>query len=462
MATSTLVRKRAYGGFTLIEVGIASALLAMLGSGVLLFISDQFRTTSAQASGGALSTLNTAVNQYESQFSANLANHTAVPIPGYGNVANIFAPTTTELYELGFLKTPVPSGVYGIAINPIVVNGTPSGMVWQTRPFTDYQGRPDPALAGAAMLSAGGDAAISTLVNPATVAGVDGWSAVNPQGNTAAILAMRNGAGSAAYLRLDGSTPMQGSLTMNGNNITGANSVTAANVSVAGAVSAGSLATGGNVTAQNAVVAGNYLSSNGNIYAGQNISASGNTSGSTLTATAEGNDVFFGTSALYSDGWNTVIRHNGALYVQNYSGALQPTVTSQIITPAGNGVQVGSTYYYGDGWNSAVRQNGTLYVQNQAGSGPANIDANQVTAEGYMQVNGYASAGGGCGPNGLIGRDGAGHLLSCVNGSWQTGGAAGRYVVDFNYDYCSGTWAIFSDGTTQQIWAPSYECGGGA
>lgn len=422
-------------GFTILEVGIASVLVAMLGSSVLMFIADELRTSEAQSAGLALTALNTAVSEYEAQFAINLTNHTAVPIPGYANVANPYAPTTTELYELGFLKTPVPTGVYGVTISQPVQNGTPSGMVWLIKPFTDNLNQPSMALAGAAMIAAGGDAAFSTVASPGVVEGADGWTATNPQTNTAAVLAMRNGAGSAAYVRLDGSTPMQGSESFNGYNLTNAGTVSAATVNA------------------------------------QTVAASGNTSGATLTATAEGNDVFFGSSALYSDGWNTVIRNTGgALYVQNFSGTAEPVVASQFIAPAGNGVQIGSSYYYGDSWNSAIRQNGTLYVQNQAGSGAANVDANRLTAEEYVQVNGWAAVGWGCSPSGLLGQDGSGKVLNCVNGVWQNlGGGSGpyngeMYGVSTGYGGCYtlppyGQWAVYIGSIS--YWPPSGTSGAG-
>jgi type II secretory pathway pseudopilin PulG len=400
-------------GFTLVEVGIVSVLMAVLVAGGLMYAADQLRTSTAQATGTALASLNTAVNAFEAKYSVNLANHTAVPIPGYANVVNPYAPTTTELTELGFLKTSVPGGIYGIAINPTVVNGTPSGMVWAIKPFTDNLGHPSQDLAGAAMISAGGDAAISTLASPSIVAGIDGWSAANPVPNTAAILAMRNGAGSAAYVRLDGSTPMQGSLNLNGNNLTSVNSV------AANAVSSGTVtATTANAGTLNSTTL--YASQAGITNASITNLSTTNLTSQTLTATAIGNDVFFGTSALYSDGWNTVIRNPGAAYIEDFNGNLRPLVASQLVTTGGNGLQVGSSYYYGDGTNSAIRQNGQLLVQNQAGTGAASIDAARVTAEEYVQINGGAGAGSGCAPNGLIGRDGAGAPLFCINGVWTS------------------------------------------
>jgi type II secretory pathway pseudopilin PulG len=428
-------------GFTLIEVGIAAILMAALTAGALMLAADQLRTSSAQASGSALATLNTAVGAYEAQFSINLANHTAIPIPGYANVANPYAPTTVELFELGFLKTGVPAGVYGISIDTTVTNGTPSGMVWVTKPFTDNLGHPSQDLAGAAMISAGGDAAISTLVSPSIVVGIDGWTATNPVANTAAILAMRNGAGSAAYVRLDGSTPMQGSLSLNGNNLNSVNSLAANTVST------------GTANASQANISNAGITNASITNAGITNLSTGNLTSQSLTATNLGDSVFFGTSSLYSDGWNTVIHNrSGALYVQDANGNANPVVASALVTSAGNGVQIGSSFYYGDNTNSAIRQNGTLYVQNQGGTGAASFDAGRVTAEEYLQVNGYANAGWGCAPNGLIGQNGAGSPLFCVNGQWVAGASVSTVAVS------SGDWQAAA-----QVYCPAgYSLTGGS
>jgi type II secretory pathway pseudopilin PulG len=416
------IRKKT-NGFTLIEVGIAAILMAALMAGALMLAADQLRTSSAQASGSALATLNTAVGAYEAQFSINLANHTAIPVPGHANVVNPYSPTTVELFELGFLKTSVPTGVYGVAINPTVTNGTPSGLVWVTRPFTDNLGHPSQDLAGAAMISAGGDAAISTLLSPSIVVGVDGWNATNPVGNTAAILAMRNGAGSAAYVRLDGSTPMQGSLSFNGNNLSSVNTLGASTVST------------GTLNASQANVSNAGITNASVTNASVTNLSTGNLTSQSLTTTNLGDSVFFGTSSLYSDGWNTVIHNrSGALYVQDANGNANPVVASQLVTPGGNGVQIGNSFYYGDGTNSAIRQNGALFIQNQAGTGAASLDAGRVTAEEYLQVNGFANAGSGCAPNGLIGQNGAGSPLFCVNGVWVAGGSVTTIAVS------SGNW----------------------
>jgi type II secretory pathway pseudopilin PulG len=419
MSYPTFKLKRKQNGFTLIEVGIASVLMAIVVSGVLMLVADYLHGQVAQSQAQQLATVNAAVTSYEAKYATNLTNNQAIPVPGFANVANIHSPTTTELFHLGLLANAPVSTLYGTQISATLVNGSPSGITWLATPFTNANGRPDQALAGLAMTAAGGDAAMSTVANPSVVMGADGWSAPNPVPGVAAILAMRNGAGSNAFVRLDGSTPMQGSLNVGGFNVTNASTVSAANVAAgtvtaSGNITGANVAAAGNVTAQNSITAANFVSANGSIFAGQNISASGNTSGSTLTATANGNDVFFGSSALYSDGWNAVVRTaGGALYAQNMGGGAVPIVASQLVTPQGNGVQIGSSFYYGDGTNSAIRQNGQLFVQNQAGTGPANVDLN------YVHINGTAGVGGGCAPNGMQAQDGSGAPLFCVNGVWQ-------------------------------------------
>ncbi|EMR5620911.1 shufflon system plasmid conjugative transfer pilus tip adhesin PilV [Salmonella enterica] len=53
----------------------------------------------------------------------------------------------------------------------------------------------------------------------------------------------------------------------------------------------------------------------------------------------------------------------------------------------------------------------------------------RMTAGEFLQINGVATAGAGCSPNGLQGRNSAGTLLSCVNGVWASGGMNKTQVV---------------------------------
>jgi hypothetical protein len=57
-----------------------------------------------------------------------------------------------------------------------------------------------------------------------------------------------------------------------------------------------------------------------------------------------------------------------------------------------------------------------------------NIDAaGRLNVGEYAYVNGQAGIGGGCSPNGLIGRTSSGSLLSCVNGIWKAAGQGSIY-----------------------------------
>jgi hypothetical protein len=366
--------KNNVGGFTLVEVGIASVIGAMIMGSALMFVSDYLAGQSAQAKGQQLFALNQAVNSYESKYSVQLANNQAIAIPSGGNVANIYAPTTTELYQLQLLPNSTPQGAYLVKINSTLVGGVPSGLVWLTQPFVNAHGEVDASLAGDAMLAGGGDAGMSTVISPGTIMGADSWTATNPVTNTAGIVAMRNGAGSGAYVRLDGSTPMQGSLNFNGFNVTsagsvGANSVTTSTLT-SGTTNAGALTA--------------TTTSTGTLTASGTITANGSISGSTLTATATGvNGVMFGASALFSDGSNSAIRQNGSLLVTNLAGSSYSGLVAGNISAQGS-----------------------------------------LAAQGTLQLANQVVAGVTCAPDGAISRDGPGNVLSCLNGVWTVPNAA--------------------------------------
>ncbi|WP_420066252.1 shufflon system plasmid conjugative transfer pilus tip adhesin PilV, partial [Pseudomonas aeruginosa] len=53
----------------------------------------------------------------------------------------------------------------------------------------------------------------------------------------------------------------------------------------------------------------------------------------------------------------------------------------------------------------------------------------------YLQLNGVATEGAGCSPNGLVGRNAAGLTLSCQSGVWRGGAVS---APDF-YDAATGS-----------------------
>ncbi|MEW3152470.1 shufflon system plasmid conjugative transfer pilus tip adhesin PilV, partial [Escherichia coli] len=49
----------------------------------------------------------------------------------------------------------------------------------------------------------------------------------------------------------------------------------------------------------------------------------------------------------------------------------------------------------------------------------------RIKAGEYLHLNGQATLNAKCTPNGLVGRDSTGRVLSCVNGKWQTASGDG-------------------------------------
>jgi Tfp pilus assembly protein PilV len=369
------------GGFSLLEVSIAVVLAGMVTAAGLWFEAQKMRTQLADSQAEVLVTLNNAVNAFEANSYSSLANGTSIP-----GVANPYAPSIAELTSLGLLTNGFSTrNLYGggyqisLAKTPTGCVGTAcniSGYTAMTSPITGGNGREDDAAAGEALLQAGGDAGISTMGFPGTINGTGGaWSMPNPMGNVGGILALRNGyaaSGFSQFLRRDGSLPMTGNLNMNGQSVTnasvvGTNTLNAATVNASG-ISSGNIANSGTVTSGN-VAAGNTVSApNGNI--------------TTLSTST------IGASQIWTTNLNA-----------------SETTSTNFLSAQNAGIA-------GNTW-----------------SGSATTGGRQTVGE-YVQINGTANVGGGCGPNGLVAQNGAGQLLSCVNGVWRTpfSGTSVRYV----------------------------------
>lgn len=83
----------------------------------------------------------------------------------------------------------------------------------------------------------------------------------------------------------------------------------------------------------------------------------------------------------------------------NQGAGLGIDATGQITAPSvkvpeGNNLIVGSSIIYGDSTNTVIRQNGSLYLQNPAGSASADLRARGVYADFELWTAGNASVGG--------------------------------------------------------------------
>jgi cytoskeletal protein CcmA (bactofilin family) len=199
----------------------------------------------------------------------------------------------------------------------------------------------------------------------------------------------------AAAVVLDGSAEVIGALRVrSGLSVDGG-------ASVAGDITtSSSIYAGGNVTANGALVAQIFYDANNS---GFYVDPNGTSNINTLTATGNINTA-------------SSVNANG-----NVSAA------GNVIA---NGAVMAPIFY--DSNNTGY------YVNPDATTNINALQANTVSAAGrirtgeFVEIGGIASAGAGCSPNGLQGRDAQGAALSCVNGLWKKGGSSsfkGSFIV---------------------------------
>lgn len=418
-------RTRQRGIYDLLSLGIGASIAIAFATAQIWAQRQEMLSQQIAAQGNVLADIGNSINGvYLAKYYSNLVN--GAPIAG---VANEYAPTMTELENINV----VPAGysttsAYG---TPYVVSlaKTPAGcvapscdvngLVYIAGSITDPStGKPLSVDDGAAAI--GGDGGYSDLITPGMVTGISaGWSQANPMGNVAGVLAMRVGYGSsgwAAYVRRDGSLPMEGALNFKGTN--------------------GTLHDISNAATVNA----------------QQI------------VTPAGNSVKIGSSFLYGDGSNTATRQTGAFFVQHMDGSAADinagnvnatgsvsangnmwaagnvtangTVVANAAQINGNTTMGNGTQIYNPGTQYIETGGGNLYLKPWNGSGVTVIGGGggsgqlvttgRFTANEYVQVNGSAVEGTPCGGNTLIGTSGSGPLF-CQSGVWRAANGAFSY-----------------------------------
>ncbi|EFH0766657.1 shufflon system plasmid conjugative transfer pilus tip adhesin PilV [Escherichia coli] len=108
-----------------------------------------------------------------------------------------------------------------------------------------------------------------------------------------------------------------------------------------------------------------------------------------------------------------ITSNNGWLVTKNSKGWMNSTY--------------GGGWYMSDSsWLRSVNNKG-IYTGGQVKGGTVRADGRLYTGE-YLQLEKTATAGTSCSPNGLVGRDSTGAILSCQSGVWRTSGSSnGRY-----------------------------------
>lgn len=88
----------------------------------------------------------------------------------------------------------------------------------------------------------------------------------------------------------------------------------------------------------------------------------------------------------------------------------------------------GGGFYMSDNdWIRAVN-NKNIYTGGQVRGGTVRADGRLSTGE-FLQLDAVATAGTGCSPNGLVGRDNSGGILNCKNGVWKSNDAVGDLYI---------------------------------
>ena len=104
-----------------------------------------------------------------------------------------------------------------------------------------------------------------------------------------------------------------------------------------------------------------------------------------------------------------ITSNNGWLVTKNSKGWMNSTY--------------GGGWYMSDSsWLRSVNNKG-IYTGGQVKGGTVRADGRLYTGE-YLQLEKTATAGASCSPNGLVGRDSTGAILSCQSGVWSTSGSS--------------------------------------
>ncbi|WP_252369792.1 shufflon system plasmid conjugative transfer pilus tip adhesin PilV [Escherichia coli] len=196
---------------------------------------------------------------------------------------------------------------------------------------------------------------------------------------------------------------------------------------------------------------GNDVSHAKNIDASGNVTSSATVQGAAVNST--GNMTATGTvtaqttntaGETYTGGWFRT-RGDTGWYSEKWGGGFHMTDSSWIRAYQNKGIYTGGQVQAG-----TVQSNG------------------RMTANEFLQINGVATAGWGCSPNGLVGRDAAGGILSCQSGVWRRNigstvltGLIGNgqqipLPTGFSQNQC--TWSV-SNSENPHGWKPNYFAG---
>lgn len=424
-------------GFTLVELAIVSAIIAIMATVGLYGLAQQMRYQLVHSQVDQLSVVSQALARYQVTYAANLTGST--PITG---VSNILTPTIAELKTIKMLDSNFSTAnLYGAAngyktlirVTNCPANCSVFGLSYLTSGIKDSKGRVDNAAIGEAITYGNGNVGASSDLAPAVISGIQGgWTEPSPLSAVPGILAMRSGDGAAgiAYLPLDGSGTMRGGLKMGAHAITGVTDLTAsgtvttndlrtATATSTGLITGASLKSNSTIDASGKITgvglqsngtigATGAISAGGNISTTANISASGGVSGQTITAsgTVQGGSIISQGGVTASGTVQGATVQGTTITASGGMTAATMTATGQVkggtLTSTGNvtatGTVQGATVTGTNVNATTLNVSGATYAQNTVSINSSNYpliamdslgrsNAQAQSAAGSLQVN---------------------------------------------------------------------------
>ncbi|HIA5805006.1 TPA: shufflon system plasmid conjugative transfer pilus tip adhesin PilV [Escherichia coli] len=306
-------------------------------------------------------------------------------------------------------------------------------------------------LLGNAMQTAGIDSGMTRTTSNAFGYGGQ-WTENSSNFNNITIvgqLAYRVGFNSALYsiyLRRDGTLPMTGNLNMGGKNINNVQDITADGTIDASYLKSMRLY----VTNESDL---GTLTTRGRASIGGDLNVSG---------IASLQKSLYATSYIQTGSYikaNGDITSNSALKGLSVSSSYNIDSVYGKIQAGGDAMPTKSKAY--------LDSDGSIYASGNI-NGQTIISNGRLTSDEFIQINGVSTVGAGCSPNGLVGRDVSGGILSCQSGVWRrnagstvlTGliGNAQQIPLPTGFSQNQCTWSV-SNSENPHGWKPNYFAG---
>lgn len=390
-------RRPLQAGLTLIEMVLVMGLAAY--ATLLAFQSKtlDLQQNEARATGGLLFEYNNAVRQW---ISANPnASNSSFDGSGWLKSLTCGGSSQKEYLRCSFpaatAASPITFGKLSLKSN-LVVSGSGNEktitVTTNTTPFTIKGDEVRSDLAGlAALMAAAGSTSSATPLLMAT----DGQYKSVPSTGAITMIA-RNQAANDIWLRTDGGNTMNNALSFNSGNAADHRTILGASRIQALASEIFYIGRGGGALAgEQAIVDANL-----GVVGALNVQ---NAANQAEAVTIQRGNLSLKAGSLVANGMVTA------------TGAVS------------SAQEVSAPIFYDDNDRTYYVDPNQTSVLNSAQLRGSLSVAGRISVGEYLEIQGQASLGAGCSPNGLVARDAAGSPLYCVSGKWSSPGVKGSY-----------------------------------